>query len=132
MESLESRLTGLVDELTLAGDWMDRYRLLVQWGEESESLPEAQLRAEFEVSGCSSPLWLRVTKSNGKLEVRGSSPGLLPKALVALLIRLFDGLEVVHGTAAAIVDRLDMRGNLSPTRLLVFERMLNRVLNGGP
>jgi len=131
MESLESRLSDLVEELTLAGDWNDRYRLLVEWGEEAEALPEKERRPEFEVSGCSSPLWLRVRRIDGRLEVQGCSPGILPKALLAVVTRLFHGLENVQGTAEAIVDRLEMRRNLSPTRVLVLERMLTRALNGG-
>ena len=129
MESLETRLTDLVEELTFAGDWNDRYRLLVEWGEALEPLPEDQRLPQWEVSGCSSPLWLRVRWVDGQLEVRGASPGILPQALVGVVVRLFDGVEVVQGTAASLIDQLEMRRNLSPTRLLVLERMLDRALS---
>ncbi len=128
MESLESRLAELVEELTFAGDWNDRYRLLVEWGEGAASLSEAERLPEWEVSGCSSPLWLRARWTDGRLDVAGASPGILPRALLALVYRLFDGLEEADATAASLVDRLGLRRNLSPTRLLVFERMLDRAL----
>jgi cysteine desulfuration protein SufE len=128
MESLETRLAALVEELSFAGDWSDRYRLLVEWGEEGEPLPEADRTPESEVAGCSSPLWLRVRRVGGLLEVRGFSPGILPKALVAVVTRLFDGLPAATGSAAELLNRLDLRRNLSPTRVLVLERMFDRVL----
>jgi len=134
MESLETRLAALVEELSFAGDWTDRYRLLVEWGEEGEPLPEADRTPDCEVAGCSSPLWLRVRRVGGLLEVRGFSPGILPKALVAVVTRLFDGLPGAAGSAAELLNRLDLRRNLSPTRVLVLERMFDRALarSGSP
>jgi cysteine desulfuration protein SufE len=133
METLESRLDALVEELTFVGDWTDRYRLLVEWGEEADPLPEDERVAGDEVSGCSSPLWLRVRRSGGLIEVSGFSPGILPKALVAVVCRLFHGLPQADGSAADILERLELRRHLSPTRALVLERMLNRALGfSGP
>lgn len=129
MESLESRLVDLTQELTFVGDWTDRYRLLVEWGEEAESLPEVDRLPEWEVSGCSSPLWLRVRWVDGRLEILGASPGILPRALVAIVTRLFQGLDEVTGQASELVDRLEFRRNLSPTRVLVLERMFDRALH---
>jgi cysteine desulfuration protein SufE len=129
MDSLQTRLADIVEELTYAGDWTDRYRLLVEWGEAAGALPEADCLPEWEVSGCSSPLWLRVQWSEGRLAVRGASPGILPKALVALVMRLFDGLADAEGKASDLIDRLDLSRHLSPTRLLVLTRMLDRVLS---
>lgn len=128
METLESRLDEVVEELSFVGDWTDRYRLLVQWGEEADPLPEAEQVPAWEVSGCSSPLWLKVRRHEGRLEVKGASPGILPKALVAVVCRLFDGLETAQGSACDVLDRLEMRRHLSPTRALVLERMVSRAL----
>lgn len=131
METLETRLEGVVEELQFVGEWTDRYRLLVEWGEEAQPLAEDECTAEWEVSGCSSPLWLRVRRVDGVLEVRGASPGILPRALVAVVVRLFDGLTSAEGSAAVLLERLELKRHLSPTRALVLERMLNRALDAG-
>jgi len=130
MDTLESRLEAVVEELNFAGDWTDRYRLLVQWGEENEPLPEAERVPDDEVAGCSSPLWLRVRRHHGYLEVRGASPGILPQALMALVCRLFDGLAEASGSASDLMSRLELRRHLSPTRAMVLERMFERALAG--
>ncbi len=130
MDDLESRLEAVLEELSLEGDWNDRYRLLVSWGDEAIPLPEEERRALDEVPGCSSPLWLRVEKTE-RLSVRAASPGLLPRALATLVCRLFDGLNEVPGEFPPIVERLDLRRHLSPTRVLTFERMLERVKERG-
>jgi cysteine desulfuration protein SufE len=131
MDSLESRISAVLEEFSFAGDWNDRYRLLVEWGEGDTPLADHELLPEWEVFGCSSPLWLRVRWLGSVVEVRGASPGLLPRALVALLVRLFDGLDDVSGATAEVLDSLDLRRNLSPSRGLVFERMLERVRTSG-
>lgn len=138
-DTLDTRLEDLTAEFELAGDWTDRYRMLVAWGEDLEPLAEDLRTAEWEVVGCSSPLWLRVTRDDGRLSVAGASPGILPKALVAVVTRLFDGLETVpgagaeNGTPAAVLDALDLRRHLSPTRFHVLERMVTRAFEvGGP
>lgn len=129
MDSLDSRLTDLVEELTLAGDWTDRYRLLVEWGEELQPLAEADRTPNWEVPGCSSPLWLKVEWKEGLLAVQGATPGVLPKALVAVVVRLFSGLPQVSGSVSVLVDALGFRRHLSPTRLFVLEEMLHRALS---
>ena len=129
MDELDRRVAELMEELDFAGDWNDRYRLLVEWGEQLEPLAEAECLKAWEVSGCSSPLWLRVRPAQGRLEVRGSSPGILPKALLAVVVRLFDGLRLAQGSGPALVDKLGFRRHLSPTRVLVLERMFERALN---
>lgn len=130
MDDLESRLDGVLEELSLEGDWNDRYRLLVAWGDEAEPLPEAERTAADEVPGCSSPLWLRVEKRE-VLCVRAASPGVLPRALASLICRLFDGLPSLPDEFPPTVDRLDLRRHLSQTRLFTFERMLERVKERG-
>lgn len=128
METLENRLDEVTSELELAGDWNDRYRLLVEWGDEAEPLAAGDCGAEWAVAGCSSPLWLRVRLADGRLEVRGASPGLLPRALAALVGRLFDGLEPQVPPSFSVLDRLELRRHISPTRYLVLERMVDRAL----
>ena len=128
MDTQESRLAEVLDELSLEGGWNDRYRLLVGWGEALELLEDAECVPGTEVAGCSSPLWLKTWWEDGILRVKGSTPGILPKALLALVIRLFDGLASVSGSPEDILGPLDMKRNLSPTRYVVLENMIRQAL----
>ena len=126
METLNDRLAEVKAEFELAGDWNDRYRLLVDWSDDLDPLTPAECLVEHEVAGCSSPLWLRVRWQDRVLQVRGASPGILPKALVALVCRLFDGLDRLD-PVVGLLDELELRRNLSPTRFAVLESMVERV-----
>ncbi|MEI8096092.1 MAG: SufE family protein [Spirochaetales bacterium] len=127
METLQDRLAEVDAEFDLAGEWNDRYRLLVQWGTDLAPLPEAERTPDCFVSGCSSPLWLKVERGD-QCRVRGFSPGYLPQALVALLVRLYDGLSPEGlGEVVDISTRLDLGRHLTPTRDLTFRRLCARV-----
>jgi cysteine desulfuration protein SufE len=128
METLEGRLAEVEAEFELAGEWNDRYRLLVQWGTDLSSLPPGERTESCFVTGCSSPLWLMAGRDGGICRVNGFSPGYLPQALVALLVRLYDGLPVEGlGEAVNISHRLDLGRHLTPARDLTFGRLCFKV-----
>lgn len=118
----------MAEELGFAGDWTDRYRLLVEWGEAIEPLRESECVDVNAVAGCSSPLWVKAQWVGGFLVVRGASSGILPRALVAIVCRLFDGVGENSGSVNQIMETLELNRHLSPTRSLVLERMLDRAL----
>jgi cysteine desulfuration protein SufE len=132
METLEGRLAEVEAEFELVGEWNDRYRLMVDWGTELTPLPPSQRIDENFVHGCSSPLWLSAKVVDGVLAVSGYSPGVLPLALVALLVRLYDGLPVTAGVVEKtdVAHRLGLSRHLTPTRELTFGRLLARVESG--
>ena len=124
METLEDRVAEIEAEFELVGEWNDRYRLLVDWGIALKALPEAERTETWFVSGCSSPLWLKAELLHGVCSVGGFSPGVLPNALVALLVRLYDGLPADGlGPELNLSQRLDLGRHLTPTRELTFGRL---------
>jgi len=130
MDSWKERLSSVVEELEFVGDWNDRYRLLVEWGDELSPLPEDERTSQTEVFGCSSPLWLRVKESAGQVSVAGYSTGVLPRALVALLVKLFDKTAAGFTDPNAVLGRLELSKHLSPTRVMIMETMLRRIAQG--
>lgn len=134
-DTLDTRVQAVLDELSLEEDWNGRYRLLVAWGEEAPALGAEDCHEDTALTGCSSPAWLKVEAVGGVLAVRGHSEGYLPRALLALTTRLFDGLAVPPTVpwpeAATLRDRLGLTRHLSPTRALALLWMFERALAGG-
>ncbi len=131
METLEDRLNEIEAEFELVGEWNDRYRLMVDWGTDLEPLPEPERTEDFFVHGCSSPLWLKGEVVDGLCVVRGYSPGILPQALVALLVRLYHGLRQDSlGPPVNVGQRLGLVRHLTPTRELTFRRMQTQLAAG--
>lgn len=108
----------IIDDFTQVDDWMDRYQMLIDLGEELTPLnPEERTDANL-IDGCQSRVWLVCHERDGLLEFSGDSDALIVKGLVALLLRV-----VSHHTAQEIRDadlyfipRIGLSEHLSPTR----------------
>jgi cysteine desulfuration protein SufE len=54
----DEKLDGLLKRFNQFSDWEDRYKELMQFGKEFESLDEKYQVDKFKVNGCQSQVWL--------------------------------------------------------------------------
>ncbi|MBQ0119208.1 MAG: SufE family protein, partial [Bacteroidales bacterium] len=78
----------IIEEFTLLDDWMDRYTLLIDYGNGLEPLPEADKNDRNLIDGCQSRVWFTAEMQNGMGVYRGDSDAILVKGIVALLIHV--------------------------------------------
>lgn len=99
-------------------DWMDRYQLLIDLGEEQATLPATDKTDDNLIDGCQSRLWLVCDERNGLLYYRAESDALIVKGIVALLIRILNGQSPADILASDLyfIDRIGLSDHLSPTR----------------
>lgn len=118
MDSPQSRLEEVAEELEFLGPWSERYRALVDAGRQLPPYPEELKTEAHFVSGCVSAVWLTARLEAGVVRFQGASDGVLPQGLVALVVRLFDALpaEAVADFSEDVSQRLDLDRNLTPTR----------------
>ncbi len=94
----QSRLNDLLDEFELFDDWEDRYRYIIDLGKELKPLKPEEKTDATKVLGCASQVWLVVdpppsrTEGDGILRFRGESDAFIVRGLIAVLIRLLNGL----------------------------------------
>lgn len=99
-------------------DWMDRYQLLIDLGEEQGTLPATDKTDDNLIDGCQSRLWLVCDERDGLLYYRAESDALIVKGIVALLIRILNGQSPADILASDLyfIDRIGLSDHLSPTR----------------
>ena len=76
----------IIEEFTGFDDWLDRYQLLIDLGNEQEPLPEEYKTDNNLIEGCQSRVWLQADVVDGKIIFRAESDALIVKGIVALLI----------------------------------------------
>lgn len=108
----------IIEEFTEMDDWMDRYQLLIDLGEEQATLPATDKTDDNLIDGCQSRLWLVCDERNGLLYYRAESDALIVKGIVALLIRILNGQSPADILASDLyfIDRIGLSDHLSPTR----------------
>ena len=109
--SFQARLADLLDEFQLFDDWEDRYRYIIDLGKDLAPLKPEEKTAATKVLGCASQVWLVVDPApEGILRFRGESDAFIVKGLIAILIRLLDGLPYAAIQDFSIRDTLSQLG----------------------
>ena len=108
----------VIAEFSDFDDWMDRYQLLIDLGNEQEPLNEAYKTEENLIEGCQSRVWLQCDEADGKLLFRAESDALIVKGIISLLIKVVSGHtpDEILDADLYFIDRIGLREHLSPTR----------------
>ena len=108
----------IIDEFSGFDDWMDKYQLLIDLGNEQEPLDGKYKTESNLIDGCQSRVWLQCDYVDGKLNFTAESDALIVKGIVALLIRVLSGHtpKEIMDADLYFIDRIGLKDHLSPTR----------------
>jgi len=120
----------IIEEFTSFEDWMDRYSLLIDYGNGLEAFPEADKTDANLIDGCQSKVWFTAQMEEGRVIYHGDSDAILVKGIVALLIRVLSGHtpEEIVNTQLYFIDDIQLREHLSPTRSNGLNAMLRKMI----
>ncbi|MBE6288444.1 MAG: SufE family protein [Mediterranea massiliensis] len=108
----------VIAEFSDFDDWMDRYQLLIDLGNEQEPLDEAYKTEQNLIEGCQSRVWLHAEEVDGKLIFKAESDAVIVKGIIALLIKVVSGhtADEILESELYFIDRIGLKEHLSPTR----------------
>lgn len=108
----------IIAEFNDLSDWMDRYQLLIDLGNEQAPLNEKYKTEQNLIEGCQSRVWLQAEEVEGKLIFKAESDALIVKGIIALLIKIVSGhtADEILNTDLYFIDKIGLREHLSPTR----------------
>lgn len=108
----------VIEEFSELDDWMDRYQLLIDLGEEQKPLPDNEKTEQNLIDGCQSRVWLVCDENNGILTFRAESDALIVKGIVSLLIRVVSGHtpQEILDADLYFIREIGLTEHLSPTR----------------
>lgn len=118
MTSIQDIQNEIVEEFTMLDDWMDRYQLLIDLGEEQENLPESDKTEQNLIDGCQSRVWLVCDQQDGRLHFRAESDALIVKGIVSLLVKVLSGHtpQEILDADLFFIKEIGLTEHLSPTR----------------
>lgn len=110
----------VIEEFSDFTDWMDKYQLLIDLGNEQEPLDEKYKNESNLIDGCQSRVWLQADydKTTGVINFTAESDALIVKGIVALLIRVLSGHtpDEILDTELYFIEKIGLKEHLSPTR----------------
>ena len=86
-------------------DWMDRYQLLIDLGNEQEPLDDKYKTEQNLIEGCQSRVWLQADEENGRIVFQAESDALILAAYQSA-VRTYSGRDSECGPLLYRQDRI--------------------------
>ncbi len=108
----------IIEEFAGFDDWMDKYQLLIDLGNDQPPLEEKYKTEQNLIDGCQSRVWLQADYEDGLIHFTAESDALIVKGIVALLIRVLSDHtpQEILNADLYFIDAIGLKEHLSPTR----------------
>ena len=127
--TINEQQDAVIEEFSEIDDWMDKYQMLIDLGNELDVLKEQYKTQENLIEGCQSRVWIQCDYQDGKLLFTADSDALIVKGIIALLLQVLSGhtpKEILQCDLYSIA-RIGLREHLSPTRSNGLLAMIKRI-----
>ena len=118
MKTINELQDEIIEEFSDFDDWMDKYQLLIDLGNEQEELDPKYKTDQNLIEGCQSRVWLQADMVDGKIIFQAESDALIVKGNVTLLIKVISGHtpDEILNADLYFIEKIGLKEHLSPTR----------------
>ena len=118
MKTINELQDEVVEEFSDFDDWMDKYQMLIDLGNDLETLDDKYKTEQNLIDGCQSRVWVQCDYADGKLVFTADSDALIVKGIIALLIPVLSGHtpKEILDADLYFIGKIGLRDHLSPTR----------------
>ena len=118
MKTINELQDEVIEEFSDFDDWMDKYQLLIDLGNEQEPLDEKYKTEQNLIDGCQSRVWLQADMEDGNVVFQAESDALIVKGFIALLIKVVSGHtpDEILNSDLYFIEKIGLKEHLSPTR----------------
>lgn len=118
MKTINELQDEVIEEFSDFDDWMDKYQLLIDLGNEQEPLDEKYKTEQNLIDACQSRVWLQADMEDGNVVFQAESDALIVKGIIALLIKVVSGHtpDEILNSDLYFIEKIGLKEHLSPTR----------------
>lgn len=119
----------IIEEFSAFDDWMDKYQMIIDLGNELSPLAPSFKTDDNLIDGCQSRVWLHAEMRDGLLFFQADSDAIITKGLIGLLIRVLSGHtpKEILDCDVHFIDGIGLTQHLSPTRSNGLLSMLKQI-----
>ena len=129
------QLDQILSDFEFIDEWEDRYRYIIELGNQLPAYPESNKTEATKVKGCVSQVWLsfECEQSEGeqkKIHLTGDSDAHIVRGLMAIVFSIFSGKtaqEVLAINVQNIFETLELKDHISPQRSNGLNAMVQRI-----
>lgn len=119
MSTINQIQDEIIEEFSLLDDWMDRYEMIIDMGNELAPMPEEEKIPQHIIEGCQSRVWINgEVDADGLLQLRADSDAVIVKGIIAMLLKVLSGQKPkdIAGADLYFIEKVGLKDHLSPTR----------------
>lgn len=126
IDELQQEVIADFEDLT---EWMDKYQLLIDLGNELQPLDEKYKIESNLIEGCQSRVWLQCDLVDDKMILTADSDALITKGIIALLIKVLSNHtpQEIRDSNLYFIDTIGLSSHLSPTRANGLLSMVKKI-----
>ncbi len=119
----------IIAEFNEFSDWMDKYQMLIDLGNELSPLDAKYKTEENLIDGCQSRVWLQCDTVDNVLHFSADSDALITKGIIATLLRVLNNQTAkdILDCDLHFIDAIGLKEHLSPTRSNGLLSMIKRI-----
>lgn len=130
------QIDQIISDFEFIDEWEDRYRYIIELGNQLPAYPEENKTPQTKVQGCVSQVWLTSQlyqdqdKGEKTLRFTGDSDAHIVRGLMAIVFGIFSQKtpgEILETDYQSIFDRLDLKDHISPQRSNGLNAMVQRI-----
>lgn len=118
MKTINELQDEVIEEFSDFDDWMDKYQLLIDLGNDQQPLDPKYKIEQNLIDGCQSRVWLQADLVDGKVVFQAESDALIVKGIISLLIQVISGHtpDEILESDLYFIEKIGLKEHLSPTR----------------
>ena len=119
----------IIEEFNVFDDWMDKYSLIIDMGNNLTPLDEQYKTNQNLIEGCQSRVWITAQMKDGKVHFEGESDAIIVKGIVSLLFRVLNNQTPndILNKELYFIKEIGLQEHLSPTRSNGLVSMLKQM-----
>ena len=124
----------LIEEFESFDDWNDRYRYIIELGDELPEMPAELKTEDTRVQGCQSNVWIVSSAPDSDrpdcIEFIADSDSQIVRGLIAILVMLLSNRTadaILATDVRGLFERMDLKSHLSRSRSNGLHSMIERI-----
>ncbi|MDE7153179.1 MAG: SufE family protein [Muribaculaceae bacterium] len=116
--TIQEKEQQIIDEFSELDDWMDRYSMIIDKGNDLPPIDEKFRTPQHLIEGCQSRVWLNADYNDGIVTYTADSDAIIVKGIISLLIDTLSGHtpQEIIDAPLDFIDKIGLSEHLSPTR----------------
>ena len=123
----------IIENFEFLDDWDDRYKYLIELGNQLPPFAEVDQISDNKVQGCVSQVWVTAQIGDGEdpvLQFYGTSDAHIVRGLIAIAFAIFSGKqasEILRIDEREVFNQLSLTEHITPQRSNGLKSLVNRI-----